>query len=121
MAEWERDLAVDPEAVRRAAGSPSVWRLLGFGWDCDAWLADERVVWRAPRRAIAVECLRREAAAMPRIAPRLTVPAPVATMVEVEGLPPLLRHDLVPGQEMAEADRVGPGIGAALGRFLRAL
>ena len=123
MAEWDADLSVDPEAVRRAAGSPERWRLLGSGWDCDAWLADEAVVWRVPRRAVAENSLRLEAALLPVVAPRLPeeVCVPVPTLLEVEGLPLLARHELAPGIELAGAPRVGDGVGAALGRFLRAL
>lgn len=121
MAEWDREFSVDPEAVRRAVGAPERWRLLGTGWDCDAWLADECVVWRVPRRQVGIDALRREAGAMPILAPRLPAQVPVATLVEIEGLPPLARHALVPGRELPEVDEVRASFGAALGRFLRAL
>jgi aminoglycoside phosphotransferase (APT) family kinase protein len=120
MSEWERELEIDPDDVRRAAGSPDRWRLLGSGWDCDAWLADESVVWRAPRRAIAIEPLRREAAIMPLLAPRLPLPVPVPRLVESPALPALARHDLIRGSELAA--RSGEWrVGAAIGRFLKAL
>lgn len=121
MAEWDRELQVDPEAVRRAAGAPASWRLLGTGWDCDAWLADESVVWRVPRRDVGIGALRREAAVMPVIAPRVPASVPVPRLIDAFGLPPLARHDLVPGRELAEVGVIGPGLGDALGRFLRAL
>lgn len=123
MAEWDAELSVDPAAVRAAAGSPARWRLLGSGWDCDAYLADESVVWRVPRRAVAERSLRLEAAFLPRVAPRLPrdVRVPVPELFEVPGLPLLARHAFAPGRELAVAPRVGSGVGAALGRFLRAL
>lgn len=118
---WERALAIDPEDVRRAAGSPRAWRLLGAGWDCDAWLADETVVWRVPRRPVAIPGLERETAVMPIIAARLSETVPIPERVEVPGLPILARHARVPGRELAEASKAGPGLGRALGRFLREL
>lgn len=123
MAEWDAELSVDPEALRAAVGSPARWRLLGSGWDCDAWLADEAIVWRVPRRGIAERSLRLEAALLPVVAPRLPagVCVPVPTLLEAPGLPLLARHTLAPGRELAGAPRVGAGVGAALGRFLRAL
>jgi aminoglycoside phosphotransferase (APT) family kinase protein len=123
MAEWDAELSVDPEAVRAAAGSPARWRLLGSGWDCDAHLADERTVWRVPRRRVGEGALRLEAALMTVISPLLPadVRVPLPSLLEVEGLPLLARHALVPGRELAGAPRVGAGVGAALGRFLRAL
>jgi aminoglycoside phosphotransferase (APT) family kinase protein len=121
MAEWDRELHVDPEAVRHAAGAPENWRLLGTGWDCDAWVADESVVWRVPRRDVGILALCREAAVMPIVAPHLPAPVPVPRLVRAHGLPILARHDLVPGRELAEVGVVGPGLPAALGRFLRAL
>lgn len=120
--EWEREFSVDSEAVRRAAGAPRGWRLLGTGWDSDAWIAEESVVWRVPRRRVGIEALRREAALMPILAPRLPTAVPVPELVEGAGLPILGRHALVPGREMAEAwGAVGPSLGNGLGRFLRAL
>ena len=52
---WESEFQLDTEAVRRAAGSPHSWRLIGTGWDSDAWIADESVVWRVPRRHVGID------------------------------------------------------------------
>ena len=120
MAQWDRDLEVDPAAVRRAAGSPAGWRLLGAGWDCDAWLADESVVWRVPRREIAIEPLRREAEIMPIVAPLLPLPVPDPRLIDGHALPVLARHDYVPGQELAEWEGEW-AIGRDLACFLQAL
>jgi aminoglycoside phosphotransferase (APT) family kinase protein len=120
VAEWDRELEIDPAEIRRAAGSPTSWRLLGSGWDCDAWLADELAVWRVPRRTIAIEPLQREAVFLPRIAARLPLPVPVPRLVDAPTLPALARHELIPGHELAAQ----PGtwrVGEALGRFLHAL
>ena len=118
---WEAEFQLDAETVRRAAGSPRSWRLLGTGWDSDAWIADESMVWRVPRRHVGIDALRREAMVMPRLAPRLPAPVPKPELVEIAGLPPLARHAWIPGRELMEAAETGPGLGAALGRFLRAL
>ena len=120
MSDWERELFVDAEAVRRAAGATS-WELLGAGWDCDAWLADRSTVWRVPRRQVGIAALRREAAVMPLLAPHLPVPVPVPVLVEVDGLPVLARHRLIPGREMAAAGAIAPAVGAQLAGFLTAL
>jgi aminoglycoside phosphotransferase (APT) family kinase protein len=121
MAEWDAEFTVDPEAVRRAAGSPRSWRHLGTGWDSDAWLADESVVWRVPRRKVGIAALEREIAVMPKLAPHLPAAVPVPQAVEVDGLPLLARHELVPGGEMALAPDPGAALGTGLGQLLRAL
>jgi aminoglycoside phosphotransferase (APT) family kinase protein len=121
MAEWDADLIVDAETLRRAAGSPKAWRLLASGWDSNAWLADESVIWRAPRRLVGITALRREAALLPRIAPLLPATVPVPVLVERDGLPLLARHALVPGCELAAVPDLPASLGGALGRFLAAL
>ncbi len=121
MHEWERQLDVDADAVRRVAAPRNTWRMLGSGWDCDAWLADEAVVWRAPRREVGIGALRREAALLPVIAPALPAAVPVPELVEAPGLPPLARHRWVPGVELGSAPALDPAVGDELGRFLRAL
>ena len=75
MNEWERELEVDAAAVRCVAAPHASWRLLASGWDCDAWLADEAVVWRVPRRAVGIAALEHEAQWMPRLAPHLAAMA----------------------------------------------
>lgn len=121
MAEWDAELVVDPDALHRAAGSPRAWRHLASGWDCDAWLADESVIWRVPRRSVGVAALERELALLPVLAPRLPAPVPVPSRVDAAGLPVLARHALVPGTEFALAGEATPALGATLGRFLAAL
>ena len=121
MAEWERELSVDPEAVRLEAGAPRAWRLLASGWDADAWLADESVVWRVPRRTVGIAALEREAALMPVISPRLPAPAPVPRLVRSVGLPPLAWHACLPGRELALAGDASESLGRSLGRFVAAL
>jgi aminoglycoside phosphotransferase (APT) family kinase protein len=78
------------------------------------------VVWRVPRRAIAIEPLRREAEIMPIVAPLLALPVPVPRLIDGHHLPLLARHDYVPGREFA----VWEGecaVGRDLGLFLRSL
>jgi aminoglycoside phosphotransferase (APT) family kinase protein len=118
--DWEREIVVDAEAVRRAAGATR-WRLIGTGWDSDAWLADESTVWRVPRRHVGAAALRREAAVMPLLAPHLPAPVPIPVLIEVDGLPVLARHRLIPGVELAAVGAIAPEVGAQLARFLLAL
>ena len=49
---------------------------LGAGWDNTAYLVNDTWVFRFPRRSIAVELLRNEAALLPALAPRLPLPIP---------------------------------------------
>jgi aminoglycoside phosphotransferase (APT) family kinase protein len=121
--EWDAEYAIDDQALWRAAGTPPLWRRLGTGWDADAWLADEAVVWRMARRRVGGDALAREARVMPLLAPRLPAPVPVVRVVDAPGLPVLTRHAIVPGHEPSAAQLrdATPAFGAALGAFLRAL
>ena len=121
MNEWDRELDVDPDAVRRAAAPLRSWRLLASGWDCDAWIADEAVIWRVPRRAAGIAALEHEARLMPRRAPHLPAAVPVPALVVAEGLPALARHEFIPGRELAHSPGATPAAAAALGVLLRAL
>ena len=100
-------------------------RLLGEGWDSTVWLLGEEWVLRFPRREVVVAgVVRRELAALPRLAPELPLPVPVAAF---QGQPddrfrwPWAGFRLLPGRELADAapaDRARHG--RDLGRFLRA-
>lgn len=121
MSDWEPEFTVDAAVVRRIAGEPREWRLLASGWDSDAYLADERIVWRVPRRAVGAAALRREALVLESLHGRLPAPVPHVTLADGPDGLPLARHEHIPGAEIASAVRVGARTGESLGVFLREL
>jgi aminoglycoside phosphotransferase (APT) family kinase protein len=131
MPVWTAEVEVDEGLARRliAAQFPQVkldaLTPLGVGWDNTVWLADERWVFRFPRREVAIPGFARELAALPQLAPRLPLPIPHPVLV---GRPsdefpwPFFGAAHVPGREplgLDEATRAG--LARPLGRFLRAL
>lgn len=102
---------------RFAAGwDHTVYRVTASGAD---W------TFRFPRRQIALPGFAREIAVLPRLAPRLPLPAPAAELVgrPGEGYPwPFAGARFLPGRELAHAgtaDRTA--VATSLGAFLRAL
>ncbi|MEU7474941.1 aminoglycoside phosphotransferase family protein [Lentzea sp. NPDC042327] len=89
---------------------------LGQGWDSTATLVDGRWVERRPQRPAIEAVLRRETVVMPWLAPLLPLPVPVPELVSVD--PFVVRHELVPGAELATLNAVQ---GEQLGEFLLAL
>ncbi|GGU24845.1 aminoglycoside phosphotransferase family protein [Lentzea flava] len=89
---------------------------LGEGWDSRAELVDGRWVDRRPRRAGIGPQLLRESVVMPWLAPRLPLPVPVPVVVSNEPL--VVRHELVPGEELTSLNATQ---GRQLGEFLLAL
>jgi hypothetical protein len=84
-------------------------RRFARGWDDEVWLADERWAFRFPHRAGAVEGVRLEIAALPRLAPQLPVPIPVPRCVTDR---PFSGAELIDGGEGGVPAR-------GLGEFLR--
>jgi aminoglycoside phosphotransferase (APT) family kinase protein len=99
----------------------------GAGWDNTAFLAGGRLVFRFPRRAIAVELIRVEARVLPAIAPALPLAVPVPRRVGEPGLGypwPFAGYELLPGRPASEVGLDSARREAAaplLGRFLRTL
>ncbi|MGW6442102.1 phosphotransferase [Lentzea sp. NPDC055074] len=89
---------------------------LGEGWDSTAVLVGGRWVERRPRRAEIGPQLLRETVVMPWLAPLLPLPVPVPEVVSED--PVVVRHELVPGEEVASLNAVQ---GRQLGEFLLAL
>lgn len=89
---------------------------LGEGWDSRAELVDGRWVERWPRRPGIGPQLLRESVVMPWLAPRLPLPVPVPVVVSSEPL--VVRHELVPGEEL---ETLNAAQGRQLGEFLLAL
>ncbi len=86
------------------------------GWDVRAVLVDGRWVDRTPRRPEVEAPLRREAALLPWLAPRLPLPVPEPEIVREEPL--TLRHALLVGEP---CPGTSASQGSAVGGFLRAL
>jgi aminoglycoside phosphotransferase (APT) family kinase protein len=130
---WHPEIVVD-EATARAlirsqfpnidAGSVEP---LGFGYDNTAFLVDGTLVFRFPRRTIAVALIEREVTVLPAIAPMLPLPIPVPVYVGIgsEAFPwPFAGYERVAGVnasalELSTAQRAD--FARPLGEFLRAL
>ncbi|MEW5852478.1 MAG: phosphotransferase [Myxococcota bacterium] len=133
MAEWRAEITVTAELATQLIRSqfPDVEArrvtLLGAGWDNTVFLVDDTLVFRFPRREVALPGVRREMAVMPRLAPRLPlpVPAPVHLGTPCAEFPwPFFGCALVRGRESAEAalsDDARAALARPLGTFLRAL
>jgi aminoglycoside phosphotransferase (APT) family kinase protein len=132
-AEWAPEHAVSQREAADLIGGQfaelrgAPVRALATGWDNTVFLVGGRWVFRFPRRAIALPGVRREIAALPRLAPRLPLAVPVPELVgrPSGGYPwPFWGARLIPGAELAESGVPGSARVAAatgLGEFLRAL
>lgn len=132
MAEWDAEIEVSPElAMGLIRGQfPALGRTIepfGRGWDNDAYLVDGELVFRFPRRQIAVGLLETEARVLPRIAPHLPLPVPRPVWI---GAPteryrwPFAGYRLIGGHTAASVDLSPEERRAAAGpvaAFLRAL
>jgi aminoglycoside phosphotransferase (APT) family kinase protein len=135
MAEWAAEIEVGEELARTLIGGryPALLRggglrRLGEGWDNVVWATAGDVVFRFPRRRIALDGVRREMALLPRLAPLLPLAIPDAAF---PGAPtarfpwPWFGSRLVAGREIAAAAPLTAeqriALAAPLARFLRAL
>jgi aminoglycoside phosphotransferase (APT) family kinase protein len=84
VAEWDSEIEVDHDLARALIVHqfPSLdvtsLRRLGEGWDNTVWATGEDIVFRFPRREIAIPGIKREMALLPRLASRLPAPIPNA-------------------------------------------
>lgn len=130
---WTPERVVAPELARSLIEEQfpdlrgSAVEPFGVGWDNTAYLVGGRLVFRFPRRSIAVELIEIEARVLPRIAPALPLEVPVPRWV---GRPdrvypwPFAGYEQLAGQVASDAglddaqrERAAP----ELGRFLAAL
>jgi aminoglycoside phosphotransferase (APT) family kinase protein len=133
MPEWTAEVAVDEHLARVLIGErfPALrihtLRLLAEGWDNTVWLVNGDLVFRFPRRAVAIPGIEREIAILPELAPWLPLPVPVPRFV---GHPtdafawPFFGASLLRGVELAEAgltDAARAALAVPLGRFVRDL
>ena len=133
MQEWEADVVVDEQLVRRLISgqfpelASAPLRPLAEGWDNAVWLVDDRWAFRFPRRSLAIPGFERELAVLPGLAPRLPVPipAPVFAGRPALGYPwPFFGAELLPGVEAGDAaldDEARIRLAPVLAGFLRVL
>ncbi|HYT88834.1 MAG TPA: phosphotransferase [Gemmataceae bacterium] len=99
----------------------------GAGWDNTAFLVNDTLVFRFPRRQIAVPLLEAEARLLPVLAERLPLPIPVPTFVgpPTASYPwPFGGYPLLPGRTACSAnldDEQRQALAAPLARFLATL
>jgi len=132
MAEWDAEIVVGPELARalireqfQAPGSTI--EPFGSGWDNTAYLVDGELVFRFPRRQIAVRLMECETRVLPRLAGRLPIPIPNPEWAgePTEAFPwPFSGYRRLVGRtvdsvDLQDAER--RAMAAPLGAFLRAL
>ena len=130
MAEWDAERQVTPELALELVREqfPGIGRTIapfGFGWDNTAFLVDGGIVFRFPRRAIAVPLMEREARLLPRIAPQLPLPIPCPAWIgaPTERFPwPFAGYPMLPGRlAFGLSDDERRAAAGPLAGFLRAL
>jgi aminoglycoside phosphotransferase (APT) family kinase protein len=131
--EWTAEIEVDARLARRLIygqfPSLAVESLEPFdeGWDNAVWLVNGSILFRFPRRAIAVAGVSREVEVLPVLAPLLPVAIPLVAYagVPTEEFPwPFFGTPLLGGREVAAAGLSDSGrnrLARPLAMFLRAL
>jgi aminoglycoside phosphotransferase (APT) family kinase protein len=132
---WEADVVVDPELAAELVArsfpelAPVGLRPLGDGWDNTAYLVNDELVFRFPRRELAAPLMLTECALLPALAPALPLPVPVPVHVAPEGASASFPwsfsgYRLLAGRTACAADldaRARRVAAPLLGSFLRAL
>lgn len=130
---WEAEQIVELEAAlcmiakQFPSLKPQKIRLLGIGWDNTAYLVDETLVFRFPRRQFAVPLLENEYHMLPQIAEHLplAIPNPRWMGAPSQEYPwPFIGHQILPGTTACRADlseEERASLAAPLARFLAAL
>jgi aminoglycoside phosphotransferase (APT) family kinase protein len=132
VAQWTAETRVDEALARQliaAQFAPLPERsleFLGEGWDYAAFLVDETLVFRFPRRTVVVAGTEREIATLPFLAPRLPVaiPNPVHVGRPSSDFPwPFYGASYLPGAEPDSSlpEDVRAGLARPLAQSLRAL
>lgn len=104
--QWEAEQTIEPPMALRLIqeqfpelGAKNI-RLLGAGWDNTAFIIDEELIFRFPRRAIALPLLEAEWCALPKLASRLplSIPHPKWKGVPTTNFPwPFIGYRMLPG------------------------
>jgi aminoglycoside phosphotransferase (APT) family kinase protein len=132
VAQWKAEVRVDEELARRLIAEqfpPLPERSLAFlgeGWDYVAFLVDEALVFRFPRRQVGIAGTEREIAKLPLLAPFLPVaiPDPVHVGAPSDTFPwPFYCAPYIAGAEPdgSLGDDVRGALARPLARVLRAL
>jgi aminoglycoside phosphotransferase (APT) family kinase protein len=130
MREWDPEIVVSPELALELVREqfPGLGRSIapfGYGWDNTAYLVDDDLVFRFPRRAIAVPLIELEARVLLRIAPRLPLPIPRPEWIgaPTERFPwPFAGYRMLAGRLAFDlGDEERRAAGGPLAEFLRAL
>lgn len=132
MAQWTAEVRVDEALAQRlvAAQFPPLpersLEFLGEGWDYTAFLVDEALVFRFPRRKVGVPGTEREIATLPLLAPLLpvAVPSPVHVGRPSADFPwPFYGARYLPGAEPdgSLSEEVRGALARPLAQILRAL
>lgn len=130
---WEADFEVSEELAIRLLSEQfpelalATLKPLGVGWDNVAFLVDGELVFRFPRRTVAVRLLERETWVLPLLASHLSLPVPVPRFVGVptEYYPyPFAGYPILPGEttdRMTWTDEERSANAPVLAKFLAAL
>ena len=127
--QWMPEITVSRELARAlvAAQFPELVHAspapFGNGWDNTAFLVGD-VVFRFPRRAIAVPLMEREIAILPLLAPLLpaSIPVPRYAGVASDAYPwPFAGYARIAGTTLCRASATDAALPAQLGAFLRQL
>ena len=131
--QWEAEQTVEAQDVLSLINAQfpelqaNTARLLGVGWDNTAYLVNDALVFRFPRRQIAVPMLRSEACILSKIADYLPVPVPNPAW---KGLPdggypwPFLGYRLLPGMTACQVGLTEDhrkALAVPIAKFLKAL
>lgn len=133
MNPWNAEQLVSPDLAKRLIEdqfpdlAPVDLKLFGEGWDNVAYLANQHLVFRFPRRQIAVDLIEIESKILPVIGSRLPVaiPNPIYAGGPTEGYPwPFSGYEILTGQTACCAN-LSPqerfNLAGPLAKFLRAL
>ncbi len=126
---WQAEQLVDAQRAAALVGRqfPALRgapvRAVATGWDNSVLLVGE-VLFRFPRREVAVGLQRRELAVLPVVAPQVPLAVPAPTHVGEPDLDypwPFWGAPMLPGDELALVDVPREAAAEAAGAFLRAL
>lgn len=131
--QWEAEQTIEPPLALQLIKEqfpklePEKIRLLGVGWDNTAFVINEDLIFRFPRREFALPLLEAEWSFLPKLAPQLPVPIPVPKW---KGTPtsqfpwPFIGYRMLPGftacyAKLSENERTS--LAEPIAHFLRLL
>lgn len=131
--QWTAEQTIEPplalQLIQRQFPDlrPNQIRLLGVGWDNTAFVINDDLIFRFPRREIALPFLETEWSFLPKLAPQLPVPIPVPKWKgdPTSSFPwPFIGYRMLPGftacyANLSESERVS--LAVPLAEFLKVL